>query len=54
MTAVASPEPSAVPGTNAPPQTSLFTLGFIELLLLALAVLVVMGVFTLRSRRATA
>ena len=54
VTAVVSPEPSALPGTTAPPQTSIFTLGFIELLLLALAVLVVMGMFTLRSRRATA
>jgi len=54
VTAVASPEPSAAPGTTAPPQPTIFTLGFIELLLLALAVLVVMGMFTLRSRRATA
>jgi hypothetical protein len=54
LTPTLSPEPSAVPGTTAPPQASIFTLGFIELLLLALAVLVVMGIFTLRSRRATA
>jgi hypothetical protein len=54
VAATIAPVPSAVPIAIAPPQAPFFTLGFVELLLLALALLVTMGLLTVRSRRSTA
>jgi hypothetical protein len=54
VAATIAPVPSAAAIGVAPPQTGLFTLGSVELLLLGFAVLVTMGVLTVRSRRSTA
>lgn len=54
VTATITPVPSLVPIAIAPTQTSPLTLGFVELLLLGSAVLVITGLLALRSRRSTA
>jgi hypothetical protein len=54
VAATIAPVPSAVAIAIAPPQGGLFTLGFVELLLLGFAVLVIAGLLTFRTRRSTA